>query len=71
MAGLLLMISEGTWRKKVQEYRHHLFSHMFDRYLSQHHLESVNLAVLTIEGSAENYYVHVIASNLTQGTGTL
>lgn len=53
-------------RKKkmpVQEYRHHLFSHMFDHYVSQRQIDDVNLAVLTIEGTAETYYVHVIARN--------
>lgn len=45
----------------VQEYRHLLFSRMFDRYVSQHQLENINLAVLTIEGTEETYYVHVIA----------
>ena len=54
-------VSKKKKEMSVQEYRHHLFSHMFDRYISNHHIESINLAVLTIEGSAETYYVHVIA----------
>ena len=45
----------------VQEYRSILFSQMFDRYVSQHHLENVSLAVLTIEGVEETYYVHIVA----------
>lgn len=45
----------------VQAYRHRLFSHLFDRYVSQRHIDSINMAVLTIEGSAETYYVHVIS----------
>lgn len=54
-------VSKNKKKMSVQEYRHHLFAHMFDRYILCHHLEEVNLAVLTIEGSAETYYVHVIA----------
>lgn len=45
----------------VQEYRSVLFSQMFDRYVSQHHLENVSLAVLAIEGVKETYYVHIVA----------
>ena len=47
----------------VQEYRSNLFSQMFDRYVSQHHIEDISLAILTIEGVEDNYYVHVIARN--------
>lgn len=54
-------VSKKKKKMPVQEYRHHLFSNMFDRYLSHHHLENINLAILTIEGSTEAYYVHVIA----------
>ena len=48
-------------KMSVQEYRSILFSQMFDRYVSQHHLENVSLAVLTIEGIKETYYVHIVA----------
>ena len=67
MAGLLLMMFVLPYTNKrhkkmsVQEYRSILFSQMFDRYVSQHSLENVNLAVLTIEGVEENYYVHIVA----------
>ena len=54
-------VSKKKKKMSVQEYRHLLFSHMFDRYLSQHNIDNINLAVLTIEGSSETYYVHVIA----------
>ena len=47
----------------VQEYRSILFSQMFERYVSQHHIENVSLAILTVEGVEANYYVHVIARN--------
>lgn len=47
----------------VQEYRSVLFSHMFDRYVTSHHIEHVSQAIATIEGSVENYYVHIIARN--------
>ena len=54
-------VSKKKKKMSVQEYRHHLFSKMFDRYVSHHDIESINLAVLKIEGSSETYYVHVIA----------
>ncbi|MBQ8096823.1 MAG: hypothetical protein IJ243_07050 [Prevotella sp.] len=53
-------VSKSKKDMPVQAYRHRLFSRMFDRYVSQHHIEHVNMAVLRIEG-AETYYVHVIA----------
>ena len=56
-------VSKKNKDMSVQEYRHHLFSNMFDRYITQRHMENVNLAVLTIEGVSETYYVHVIAKN--------
>ena len=61
--GMLPYVRQNKKKMSVQEYRHHLFSHLFDRYISQHHIDNVSLAVLTIEGSAETYYVHVIARN--------
>ena len=57
----LPFVSRRNKSMSVQEYRHHLFSNMFDRYVSQHHIEGVNLAVLTIEGASDTYYVHVVA----------
>lgn len=47
----------------VQEYRSVLFSHLFDRYVTSHHIENVSQAIATIEGAVENYYVHIIARN--------
>ncbi|MBQ8705286.1 MAG: hypothetical protein IJ548_03180 [Paludibacteraceae bacterium] len=60
---LLPYVNKRRKNMTVQEYRHILFSHMFDRFVSHHNLENVNLAVLTVEGSVENYYIHVIARN--------
>ena len=54
-------VSKKKKNMSVQAYRHYLFSHMFDRYISHHQINSINLAVLTIEGIEETYYVHVIA----------
>lgn len=57
-------VNNNKKKMSVQEYRHHLFSNMFDHYVTQHHIENVSLAVLTIEGSSETYYVHVITRNM-------
>lgn len=45
----------------VQEYRSILFTRMFERYVSHKHLDGICNRVVTVEGSAENYYFHIIA----------
>lgn len=45
----------------VQEYRSILFSKMFDRYVTLHHIEGIKNQVVVVKGTAEDYYVHVIA----------
>ena len=45
----------------VQEYRSHLFSLMFNRYVSQHHIKGLHNLVTVVQGVKEPYYFHVIA----------
>ena len=45
----------------VQEYRSKLFSLMFDRYVTQHHLSGFSNKVVEIEGVAEHFYFHIIS----------
>ena len=44
----------------VQEYRSRLFSAMFNRYVSQHHLHDYCNHVVEIEGVSEPFFFHVI-----------
>ena len=44
----------------VQEYRSRLFSAMFNRYVTRHHLVGFCNHVVAIEGVAETFYFHVI-----------
>lgn len=44
----------------VQEYRSKLFSAMFHRYVSQHHISNLYNNVVKIKGVAETFYVHII-----------
>lgn len=43
-----------------QEYRSLLFSHLFDRYTSSHHVDSYTQSIITIDGD-EDYYIHIAA----------
>lgn len=47
-------------RIPVQEYRSRLFSAMFDRYVSQHHLQNYCNHVVEVEGVSETFFFHVI-----------
>ena len=44
----------------VQQYRSLLFSHMFDRFASQNHIDNIYNRIVVIRGVAEPYYFHVI-----------
>ncbi len=44
----------------VQEYRSRLFSAMFDRFVSLHHLEGLCNHVVVIDGVVEKFYFHII-----------
>ena len=45
----------------VQQYRSLLFSQMFERFTTHHHLDDIYNRVVTIEGVSEPYYFHIIA----------
>ena len=47
-------------RIPVQEYRSRLFSAMFNRYVSQHHLDVFCNHVVKVEGVSEPFFFHVI-----------
>ena len=47
-------------RIPVQEYRSRLFSAMFNRYISQHHLHDYCNHVVEVEGVSEPFFFHVI-----------
>ena len=44
----------------VQEYRSRLFSAMFNRYVSQHHLHDFCNHVVEVEGGSEPFFFHII-----------
>jgi len=44
----------------VQEYRSRLFSAMFNRYVSQHHLHDFCNHVVEVEGVSEPFFFHII-----------
>ena len=44
----------------VQEYRSRMFSAMFKRYMSQHHIVDIYDDEIKIDGVAETFYFHVI-----------
>ena len=44
----------------VQEYRSRLFTAMFERYMTHHHIDDFCNDVVKIEGVAEAFYFHVI-----------
>ena len=44
----------------VQEYRSRMFSAMFKRYMSQHHIADIFDDEIKIDGVAETFYFHVI-----------
>ena len=44
----------------VQEYRSRLFSAMFNRYISQHHLHDYCNHVVEVEGVSEPFFFHII-----------
>ena len=45
----------------VQEYRSQLFSCMFERFITQHHVSAIYNRVVTIQGVSEPYFFHIIA----------
>ena len=47
-------------RIPVQEYRSRLFTAMFDRYVSQHHLRGFCNHVVEVEGVSEPFFFHII-----------
>ena len=44
----------------MQEYRSRMFSAMFKRYVSQHHIVDIFDDEIKIDGVAESFYFHVI-----------
>ena len=51
-----------TYKKDMppQEYRSNLFRLMFERYVSSHNVDNVHLSVITIQGTEETFYFHLI-----------
>ena len=53
-------------RSHHQEYRSRLFTAMFERYVTHHHLDNFCNNVVKVEGVAESFYFHVIYRNRHQ-----
>ena len=54
------LIPSSKKNMSVQEYRSRLFSNMFERYVSGHHIVGIRNKVVSVKGIAEDYFAHVI-----------
>lgn len=60
MCDFINLVPSNKKNITVQEYRSRLFSAMFKRYVSQHHVDNICDDEIIIEGVAETFYFHVI-----------
>lgn len=60
MCDFINLVPSNKKNVTVQEYRSRMFSAMFKRYVSQHHIVDIFDDEIKIDGVAESFYFHVI-----------
>ena len=60
MCDFINLVPSNKKNVTVQEYRSRMFSAMFKRYVSQHHITDIFDGEIKIDGVAESFYFHVI-----------
>ena len=60
MCDFINLVPSNKNNVTVQEYRSRMFSAMFKRYVSQHHIDNIFDDEIKIDGVAESFYFHVI-----------